>query len=53
MKKYLTIVFVCIVSTAFSQKNLVPNHNFQEISGKVKDNGAIKSATSWTSPTLA
>jgi outer membrane protein OmpA-like peptidoglycan-associated protein len=53
MKKIISIVFIGIATTMCAQDNIVPNHNFQEITSKVKDKGAIKSASPWTSPTLA
>ena len=53
LKKILFIAFVGSFSFVSAQDNLVPNHDFQTVTKKVKDKGEISAAGSWTSPTLA
>lgn len=53
MKKVALIILIGIISEGYAQKNLVPNYNFQDITGKVKERGAINLASPWNSPTLA
>lgn len=53
MRKIILILLIGVVSVGYAQDNLVPNYNFQEVTGKVKQAGAIKLAAPWTSPTLA
>ncbi len=52
-----TILFIALMlmfnNILFSQTNLVPNSNFQEVTKKVKEEGMINMATPWVSPTLA
>lgn len=54
MKKSLIILGLTFSNLLlFSQENLIPNPIFKDIAKKVKSEGQIDLATSWTSPTLA
>jgi len=54
MKKIVSLLsLIGIVAISFAQDNLVPNHDFQQIEKKVKEEGQINMATPWVSPTLA
>ncbi|MCC7331958.1 MAG: OmpA family protein [Flavobacteriales bacterium] len=54
MKKIIlsTITYLYCV-TSIAQTNLVPNHNFQKVTKKIKEKGQIAMASPWISPTLA
>lgn len=54
MKKIVSLLsLIGMVGIGFAQENLVPNHDFQQIEKKVKEEGQINMATPWISPTLA
>ncbi|MDT8411316.1 MAG: hypothetical protein RQ875_02540 [Vicingaceae bacterium] len=54
MKKIVSLLsLIGMVGIGFAQENLVPNHDFQQIEKKVKEEGQINMATPWVSPTLA
>mgnify|MGYP003673701777 FL=1 len=53
MKKIVSLLsLIGMVGIAFAQENLVPNHDFQQIEKKGKEEGQINMATPWVSPTL-
>jgi outer membrane protein OmpA-like peptidoglycan-associated protein len=49
----LSILGLLLSSTIIAQTNLVPNHNFQKVTKKVKEKGQINMAAPWISPTLS
>lgn len=54
MRKFILHVLTFITPLGiFAQENLVPNHDFQTVEKKVKEEGQINLATPWISPTLA
>lgn len=54
MKKIVSLFSLMgIIGISFAQENLVPNHDFQQIEKRVKEEGQINMATPWISPTLA
>lgn len=54
MKRIVSLFSIIgLFGVGYAQENLVPNHDFQEVEKKVKEEGQINMATPWVSPTLA
>lgn len=54
MKKIVSLFSIIgLIGVGYAQENLVPNHDFQQVEKKVKEEGQINMAIPWVSPTLA